>query len=259
MKTDFLPFLKSSLQAYSEEIGIDLLSRSPIQENLGHKVLIVSPHPDDETINGALALRLKQNYNCEIFNFPFGFGSNLSRQNERKAELIEATKILGFTNIFEQNLEHTISTLKPQLIILPHADDGHIFHTKTYVTVMATLKKLLWTGNVALTEFWYPNRSANLLLEVAVEECALLMESLSAHFGEIKRNPYHLRLPFWMMDNSRRGSELILGTKIETASLLLSNLYQIKFYKDGNEYSSKYEKQKKLITLQENLSAFFCD
>ena len=91
MNTNYLPYLASTLGAYCSEAGIDSFGESSINENLGLKVLMVSPHPDDETINGALALRLQNNYQCSIFNFPFGFGSDLARQTERKAELIEAT------------------------------------------------------------------------------------------------------------------------------------------------------------------------
>ena len=28
---------------------------------------------------------------------------------------------------------------------------------------------------------------------------------------EVRRNPYHLRMPAWMMDNVRRGAELVGG------------------------------------------------
>lgn len=254
MTTNYLPYLKASLQAYCSETGLELMATPLVAKNLGLKVLMVSPHPDDETINGALALRLKQNYGCEVFNFPFGFGSNPNRKAERKQELIEATKLLNFTNLFDQDLETVVSDLKPHLIIFPHADDGHLTHSQTHMAVINALQKIHYTGLVALTEFWFPNRSANLLLEVSVEECALLMEALSAHFGEIKRNPYHLRLPFWMLDNTRRGSELIMGAQALTNSLFLSNLYQIKSYKNGVESAPL---PKKLITLQESMCSLF--
>lgn len=254
MTIEFLPYLKSTLQAYCAETRIELMAHPLINKNLGLKVLIVSPHPDDETINGALALRLQQNYGCEITNFPFSFGSEPTRQAARKAELIEATSILGFKNIFEKSLENVIQELSPQLILFPHADDGHLTHSKTHMAVFTLLKKLQYSGAIALTEFWFPNRSANLLFEVSLEECAKLMAALSCHVGEVKRNPYHLRLPFWMMDNSRRGSELILGTSAATENIFLSNLYQIKLLKNGEELVPL---AKQLITLQDSLSVLF--
>lgn len=254
MITEFVPYLKSTLQDYCRETHLEMMAGPLVKKNLGLKILIVSPHPDDETINGALALRLCQNYGCEVFNFPFGFGSNPARQEARKLELIEATKILGFTNIFNATLEETIQKISPQLIIYPHSDDGHFTHSKTHMAVNHSLKKTAYTGLVALTEFWFPNRSANLLLEVSLEECAQLMSALSCHVGEVKRNPYHLRLPFWMMDNTRRGSELILGTEKSTQDLFLTNLYQLKRLRNGDEEKPI---EKKLITLQESLSILF--
>lgn len=254
MTTEFLPYLKSTLQAYCSETHLEMMVEPLVKKNLGLKVLLISPHPDDEAINGALALRLCQNYGCEVYNFPFTFGSNQARQEARKLELIAATKILNFKNIFDTNLEDAIKSMNPQLIIYPHSDDGHFTHIKSHMAVTQALKKSAYSGIVALTEFWFPNRSANLLLEISLEECAQLMSALSCHVGEIKRNPYHLRLPFWMMDNTRRGSELILGHAVPTQELFLTNLYQIKHYKNGDETKIP---EKRLISLQDSVSAIF--
>lgn len=254
MTIDYTNYLKSTLQPYCTETALEVMALPKINQNIGLNVLMVSPHPDDETINGALALRLKQNYGCAIYNFPFSFGSDQSRQEARKTELTEATKYLGFTNLFDRNLEDIISELKPQLVIFPHADDGHLTHSKAHMTIYTLLKKMHYTGLIALTEFWFPNRSANLLLEVSFEECTQLMHALSYHVGEIKRNPYHLRLPFWMMDNTRRGSELILGNQAHTSNIFLSNLYQLKKMKNGEEEPAL---PKRLISLEESLTSLF--
>jgi len=36
--------------------------------------------------------------------------------------------------------------------------------------------------------------------------------------GEVRRNPYHARLPAWMMDNVRRGAELWAGLRLAGAA-----------------------------------------
>ena len=51
----------------------------------------------------------------------------------------------------------------------------------------------------------------NLLVESGVEDVADLVAALACHVGEVRRNPYHARLPAWMMDNVRRGAELVGG------------------------------------------------
>ena len=38
-----------------------------------------------------------------------------------------------------------------------------------------------------------------------------MIAALAFHAGEVKRNAYHARLPAWMLDNVRRGAELVGG------------------------------------------------
>jgi hypothetical protein len=45
----------------------------------------------------------------------------------------------------------------------------------------------------------------NLLVELGVQDVGDLITALSLHVGEVKRNPYHARLPAWLMDNVRRA------------------------------------------------------
>ena len=52
-----------------------------------------------------------------------------------------------------------------------------------------------------------PMESPNLMVEISASELGDLITALTFHVGEVKRNPYHLSLPAWMMDNVRRGGE----------------------------------------------------
>jgi hypothetical protein len=49
------------------------------------------------------------------------------------------------------------------------------------------------------------------MIEVWAADVADLVAALSLHAGEVARNAFHLRLPAWMMDNVRRGAELVGG------------------------------------------------
>jgi hypothetical protein len=51
----------------------------------------------------------------------------------------------------------------------------------------------------------------NLLVELGVAEVGDLVAALACHEGEVRRNPYHARLPAWMIDNVLRGAELVGG------------------------------------------------
>jgi N-acetylglucosamine malate deacetylase 1 len=61
------------------------------------------------------------------------------------------------------------------------------------------------------TEFWGAMDDPNLAVEISTTDLADLIAATSFHVGEVQRNPYHLSLPAWMMDNVRRGAELVGG------------------------------------------------
>src|SRR5438093_13348863 len=60
------------------------------------KVLIFSPHPDDEVIIGGLALRLLREAKCNVINVAVTQGSKKERQAERLPELKNCCECIGF-------------------------------------------------------------------------------------------------------------------------------------------------------------------
>src|SRR3982751_3697005 len=60
------------------------------------RVLIFSPHPDDECIIGGLALRLQREAGFRVVNVAVTQGSNKARQAERWEELRGACDYLDF-------------------------------------------------------------------------------------------------------------------------------------------------------------------
>lgn len=61
------------------------------------------------------------------------------------------------------------------------------------------------------TEFWSTTRNPNVMVQLDCEHVATLVAALACHAGEVQRNPYHLRLPATLMDNVRRGAEVVGG------------------------------------------------
>ena len=55
---------------------------------------------------------------------------------------------------------------------------------------------------------------------------AILLAGLRQHVGEVSRNPYHLRLPGWLSDNVRRGSEILAGAGSTAADFAYGTLYR---------------------------------
>ena len=51
--------------------------------------------------------------------------------------------------------------------------------------------------------------------------------------GEVQRNPYHLTLPAWMMDNVRRGGEWVGGQGQAAPEFLYGTLYRVRRWTGG--------------------------
>jgi LmbE family N-acetylglucosaminyl deacetylase len=222
-------------------------------------VLVFSPHPDDECITGAVTLRLRREHGCRVVNVAVTQGSNRERQAARLAELEAACTYLGYENVqtaengFEQvNLKSRendptawqekvaciawiIKEYSPRVIIIPHIEDWNSTHIGTHYLVMDALSMLEenFNGTVVETEFWAAMDTPNVMIESSIEDVARMVTATSFHAGEVERNPYHLSLPAWMIDNVRRGSELVGGQGGEAPDYSFATLYRVSRYTDG--------------------------
>jgi N-acetylglucosamine malate deacetylase 1 len=232
---DFTPLLKTLTE---------FIPSSPLiaKTRIPFTVMIVSPHPDDECIVSGLALRLQHENNAHVINVAATLGSKKDRQVARTKELEAACAHLDFENVIltKKELKALIQKYAPDLIIAPHAKDHHPTHIATSELVKKSIPK---KGKVlvAWSEFWGQLSKPNLLVEVPVEILKLQMEALALHHGEVERNPYHLRLPAWMMDNVRRGSEVIGGKGSEAPRFAFGTLYQLQLFRDGKASTPKVQ------------------
>jgi len=222
-------------------------------------VLIFSPHPDDECITGGLALRLSREARWNVVNVAVTLGSNRARQEARRRELQNACAALGFQLIVpgERGLEHitpesraknparwravveTVADIlaeqQPRVIFVPHENDVHPTHVGTHWLVRDALKTLphSFKSFVVETEFWVQMAGPNLLVEVGAADLADLIAALSFHAGEVKRNAYHARLPAWMIDNVRRGAELVGGRGAKAPNFTFATIYRLRYWSRG--------------------------
>ena len=67
----------------------------------------------------------------------------------------------------------------------------------------------------------------NLLVESGVEDMGDLVAALACHVGEMRRNPYHARLPAWMLDNVRRA-ELVGGQGGAAPDFTFGTIYRLR-------------------------------
>jgi hypothetical protein len=84
------------------------------------------------------------------------------------------------------------------------------------------------------TEFWGAMDTPNLMVESSECDLVDLITALSFHVGEVRRNPYHVRLPAWMMDNVRRGGELVGGQGGAAPDFTFGTLYRLRRWRAGN-------------------------
>lgn len=223
------------------------------------RFLIFSPHPDDECIIGAIALRLMRESRYRVINVAVTQGSNRARQAARLEELRNACDFLGFGLLqtgpsgFEKvnprtrqddpaawaAMVRTIAAIleqeRPAAILFPHDRDWNSTHIGVHALVTDALASLppSFSCITVESEFWGQCDDPNAMVESTEEDLADLVAATSFHVGEVRRNPYHVVLPAWMMDNVRRGGELVGGQGGAAPPMTFATLYRVRRWQEG--------------------------
>jgi len=218
------------------------------------RALFFAPHPDDECISGGLALRLMREAHMNVTNVAVTLGSKKERQPERFLELQNACRYLGFNlvttapNGLERINPKTraedsahwaacvkvvlgiLQTHQPKVVLCPHDRDWNSTHIGTHLLVLDALKQMppAFECYLVETEFWGAMADPNLMVKIGAEDLADMMAATTFHVGEVSRNPYHLLLPAWMMDNVRRGAEVAGGQGGAAPDFSFAALYRLR-------------------------------
>lgn len=221
--------------------------------------LIFSPHPDDECIIGGLPLRLRRECAWNVVNVAVTQGSNKARQAERYTELQAACAYMGFglVQTAPNGLERVtpkcreeepafwkesvaiiariLELHRPAVVFVPHLHDWNGTHIGTHHLVMDALATLppTFSTQIVETEYWGQMTRPNLMVEVPEANVTDQVTGTSFHAGEVRRNPFHLLLPAWMLDNVRRGSELVGGQGGAAPDFGFATLYRACVWRDG--------------------------
>ena len=225
---------------------------------MGRKALVFAPHPDDEVIIGGLPLRLRREAGFAVTVVAVTLGSAVGRRAARWGEQAAACAALGFGLVTPDRagldgvtlagraagraqwgaavakVAALIEAEGPAVVFVPHEGDWHQTHIGTHLLVTEAMR-LVPGLDVAVveTEFWGAMGAPNLMVESSVDDVAALVEALALHVGEVARNPYHLRLPAWMMDNVRRGAELVGGQGGVAPAMTFATLYRVRRWREG--------------------------
>jgi LmbE family N-acetylglucosaminyl deacetylase len=223
------------------------------------RALIFSPHPDDEVIIGGFALRLLRQSGFRVANVAVTQGSNKARQSERWDELKACCDYIGFDliqtrpggleginlktrqgdpkawNASVDRIAEILREQQPRAIFFPHDRDWNSSHIGTHHLVVDALRKLgpQFSTCAIETEFWGAMDDPNLMVESTEQEVTDLISALSFHVGEVRRNPYHVRMPSWLIDNVRRGGELVGGQGGAAPDFLFGTLYRLRRWQNG--------------------------
>ena len=109
--------------------------------------------------------------------------------------------------------------------------------------------------HVVETEYGGAMDAPNLMIESAPADVADLIAALSLHTGEVGRNAYHLRMPAWMIDNVRRGAELVGGQGEPAPRFAFATLYRLRGWADGNW--REVLRQGRSVSADETLKSLF--
>jgi N-acetylglucosamine malate deacetylase 1 len=133
-----------------------------------------------------------------------------------------------------QRLAEIFDEEQPEAVFTPHGDDFNTTHIGTHYLVTEALELHLSRRADATvvfveTEFWREAAEPNLMVAVTPELAAIQLVAAAEHGGEMMRNPYHLLHPCRLMDNVRRGSEVVGGQGAAAQPFTFAELYRVSF------------------------------
>jgi LmbE family N-acetylglucosaminyl deacetylase len=267
-----LRFVQANIKAMNAGAAIPLgpsakrLEAPAVEPGAGKpiKVVVCSPHPDDEALVGALPLRVHQECGASVTNCAITLGSNVGQRARRWRELEAACAALGFgltlanpPGGFDQVncdnrenhpeewagkvrvLSQVLEKEEPDAVFAPHAGDFNTTHMGThYLVIDAAGDYLERTGRGPLpffqTEYWAQNLLPNLMVGVSPQDEAVLLMATAEHGDEVRRNPYHLQHPGRMTDNVRRGAEVVGAQGGAAPEFPFAELYRVVFVAGKN-------------------------
>ena len=226
-------------------------------------------------------MRLMRQARMNLIDVAVTLGSKKERQQGRLHELQNACNYIGFTLLptapnglekispksREQDPKHWAACVKvikdiiekhqPKVVLCPHDQDWNSTHMGTHYLVMDALKQMpkSFTCYIVETEFWGAMTDPNLMVEISAEDLSDMIAATTFHVDEVNRNPYHLLLPPWMMDNVRRGGEVVGGQGGAAPDYTFAVLYRLRKWSQGQ--AAKFFEGGKLVPLSLNVADLF--
>jgi len=178
------------------------------------KIVVISPHPDDDVIGlgGTIAKLASEGHEVISIYVTDGRGSidafNLGPDrlaDRRKEEAKAAARILGIKKtIFlgfkdkgvnsnfsrevlkklQEEILSIIHTEKPDRIYIPHPKDGHIAHRQISITVLEALRNDGYSCDVLGYEVWTPIEKPDTFVDIT-DVVNIKRKSIQAHKTQV--------------------------------------------------------------------------
>lgn len=219
---------------------------------MGNKILVIAPHPDDETLGcGGTLLKHKNSgdkvYWMIVTNIHTKNGWSQDEVQKRQKEIHQVSEMYGFEKIFKLNFPTTmldtipynelitkmsvvLQEIKPSIIYLPNHSDVHTDHQITFRFAISCCKnfrvsfirKILMYECLSETEFAPSLREyifmPNVLIDIS-EYFQLKLEILKVYASEVMAPPFPRSVETVTSLARYRGSRI--GKKYAEAFYLL--------------------------------------
>ena len=191
-----------------------LVSRPPAQGNAlpqpldlsrVRRVLVIAPHPDDETLGcGGTLARLAQDCDIHVLlvtNGDGGGGLPPGTSEARKSEMADAVRTLGIANdvihfdapdgkfedtpAFRTLLASLVERLNPDWVFLPWIGDTHTDHARISASATDVLKRTP-VQSLLYYETWTPvpaTHVVDITLTLDTKQAALLCHETALKYG----------------------------------------------------------------------------
>jgi N-acetylglucosamine malate deacetylase 1 len=217
------------------------------------KILVIAPHPDDETLGcgGALLKHASMKDKIHwllITNITEENGWEVDKVNQRQKEINKVSKMYGFNSLTKldfptmmldtipmselvNEISNVISRIKPDFIYLNYQNDIHTDHQVVFKAVMSSVKsfrhpyiqRILNYETLSETEFAPPSKEniafqPNVFVDITKffdKKCEIMM----IYDGEVMSPPYPRSLDSIKALAKYRGSRI--GVKYAEAFSLL--------------------------------------
>ena len=201
--------LKRIFRIYSNGT-LKYLSSSPEQLSVSdfHRVLILSPHPDDDVIGagGTIAKCVRENVQVKVVYLTSGNKRNLDESppsSIRGIEAMEGLKVLGckdfqFLNYYDKELIlksnawrdilEILEEYRPDAIFTPSFLDKHVDHYATSLILARALEKSDLKATCYCYEIWMP-AIVNSYIDIS-SVVDMKVEAINKHVSQIQSYNY---------------------------------------------------------------------